>query len=265
MENTQTPLDIRAASAAGDAPIPHKPASATRYLLLIRHGQATFNLDGRHPGQLPGIPLTDLGRRQALSAAVALSALELRVIISSPLERARETAEIVARGWALEVRTDPRLMDTDVGPWAGKKPSELKDDSAWQAFVKHPTEPPPGVESLAVVQARAMSVVEEVLHDKDCGNVIALVTHGDLVKLVLAHYLGISVECARFIAVSNASLTALAFTGEAKPEVLAVNWTSAPRWLSGPPASPVEAGTAVEPAPSALSAESIAEPEHGVS
>jgi probable phosphoglycerate mutase len=265
MDHTNTTLDAHAGSAAGAAPIPPTPAPATRYLLLIRHGQATFNLDGRHPGQLPGIPLTDVGRRQALAAAVSLSALELSVVISSPLERARETAEIIARGWALEVRTDPRLMDTDVGPWAGKKPSELKDDPAWKVFVNHPTEPPPGVESLAVVQARAMSVVEAVLHDEDLGRVIALVTHGDLVKLVLAHYLGISIECARFIEVSNASLTALAFTGEAKPEVLAVNWTPTPHWLSGPPRSPAVPDAAVEPALSALPAEDTVEPEHGVS
>ncbi len=252
MEQTQTSTSGGTQPATGDAPITRPPAPPTRYLLLIRHAQATFNLDGRHPGQLPGIPLTDKGRRQALAAAVALSALPLTAVIASPLDRARETAEIIARGWAIPVRLEPRLMDTNVGPFAGKKPDELRDDPAWKHFVAHPTEPPPGVESLAAVQARAMSVVEQVRHDADLGNCVALVTHGDIVKLVLAHYLESSIECARYITVGNASITGLAFTGEDKPEVLTINWTSAPRWLGGPPAPPD---------PESIPAESVDRPQ----
>jgi probable phosphoglycerate mutase len=228
------------------------PAPKVKYLLLIRHGQATFNLDGRHPGQLPGIPLTDEGRRQAHAAAVALAALPLTAVISSPLERAYDTAEIIARGWALPVRAEPRLMDTDVGPWAGKRPNDLKDDPAWNHFVTHPDEAPPGVESLTAVQARALSVVEATLHDESLGNCVVLVTHGDIVKLVLGRFLGAKIECVHTIAVANASLTALAFGAEGGPEILAVNWTPAPRWLVLP-AKPAEAQ------PSALSAEGPAE------
>jgi probable phosphoglycerate mutase len=226
------------------APAPERPKA--RYLLLVRHGQATFNLDGRHPGQLPGIPLTDQGRRQAHAAAVALTTMPLTTVIASPLERARDTAEIIARGWALPVRLEPRLMDTDVGPWSGKKPAELRDDPAWKAFVERPTEAPPGVESLATVQARAMAVVQDVLSSPDAGNCVVLVTHGDIVKVILAHYLAIRIESARYLAIGNASISALAFVGEAAPEVLAINWTPTPRWL------------APEPAPSALPAEGTA-------
>ncbi|MBF6590580.1 MAG: histidine phosphatase family protein [Ktedonobacterales bacterium] len=233
------------------APAASAEAIKVRYLLLVRHGQATFNLDGRHPGQLPGIPLTDEGRRQAHAAAVALAALPLSTIIASPLERARGTAEIIARGWALPVRLDPRLMDTDVGPWAGKKPDELKNDAAWKAFVAHPTEPPPGVESLAAVQARAMSVVEEVVRDAESGSYIVLVTHGDIVKLILGHYLGIHIECVRFLAIANASVSALAFAGEHPPEALAINWTASPHWLGGLPVPVAEAAASALPAPSA--------------
>jgi probable phosphoglycerate mutase len=231
-------------SPAFPAPAPERPKA--RYLLLVRHGQATFNLDGRHPGQLPGIPLTDKGRRQAHAAAVALAAMPLTTVIASPLERARDTAKFIARGWALPVRLEPRLMDTDVGPWSGKKPDELRDDPAWKSFVANPTEAPAGVESLATVQARAIAVVQDTLSTPEAGNCIVLVTHGDVVKLILAHYLGIRIECVRYLVIGNASISALAFVGEGAPEVLAINWTPTPRWLTP------------EPSPRALPAEGTA-------
>lgn len=214
------------------------PPTPTRYIVLVRHGQATFNIEGRHPGQLPGVPLTDEGRRQAHQAAIALAALPISAVISSPLERARGTAEIIARGWGIEVRAEPRLMDTDVGPWAGKTIDELaKHEPAWKAFLENPDEPPPGIESLSSVQARAMAVVEEVLADPSLGPYVVLVAHADVLKLILAHYLRIPVASIRYLNLGNASISALAYTGSEPPNVLAINWTMDPRWLV-PPAAP---------------------------
>ncbi|HKB49360.1 MAG TPA: histidine phosphatase family protein, partial [Ktedonobacterales bacterium] len=79
--------DVAAAGADGA-----KPQPPTRLILLVRHGETTFNVEGRLPGQLPGVPLTDEGRRQAHQAAVALAAMPLSAVISSPLDRARDTA-----------------------------------------------------------------------------------------------------------------------------------------------------------------------------
>src|SRR5437667_728161 len=67
-------------------------------LLIIRHGQTTWNVEHRLPGQLPGVPLNEIGRQQAARLSEALSVLPISAIISSPLERARDTAEIVAKG-----------------------------------------------------------------------------------------------------------------------------------------------------------------------
>ena len=212
-----------------------------RYLrvLLVRHGQATFNVEGRLPGQLPGIPLTDEGRRQAHRAAVALSGLRLDMVVSSPLERALETARIIARGWALEVREDSRLMDTDVGSWAGRKIGEIaKEDPNWGAFLKKPTEPPPGVESMDVVQARATAVIEALRGDPAAGENVVVVAHADVIKLIVAHYTGIAIPGALALHISNASITALAFAGEHPPSVLATNWTGAPGWLVTPAPKP---------------------------
>jgi broad specificity phosphatase PhoE len=218
-----------------------QPPAPARMLFLVRHGQATFNVEGRHPGQLPGIPLTDEGRRQAHQAAVALSALPLSAVVSSPLERACETAEIIARGWGLPVRTDPRLMDTDVGAWAGRKIDEIaKNDPTWKAFLEKPDEPPAGVERVSDVQRRAIAVVDEIWHDESLGQYVVLVAHADVLKLILGNYLKTPVTAIRYMHVGNASISALALPKQGAPDVLAVNWTLLPSWLTPPPVARAE-------------------------
>lgn len=216
-----------------------KTAKPPRLFLFVRHGQTTWNVEGRLPGQLPGVPLTDEGRRQAQQAAVALSGLSLSAVISSPLERARDTAAIIARGWSLDVRLDDRLKDTDVGAWAGRKIEEVaKEDPAWKAFVEHPTEPPPGVESLAAVRDRAVAVVEDARKDASLGDVVVFVAHADVVKVILAHYGGMPIDHIRFLAIGNASLSALAVPETGEVALLGVNWTPLPAWLSPRPQRP---------------------------
>jgi len=239
--STPTPDNTSDNTSADTSDKPATPPKS-RVLLLVRHGQSTYNVEGRLPGQLPGIPLTDEGRRQAHRAAVALSALPLSAIISSPLERAAETAEIIARGWGLTVRTDPRLMDTNVGHWAGQKIDEIaKSDPAWKVFVANPDEPPPGVESFSEVQKRAVAVAREALADPNNGDYIVLVAHGDVVKLILAQYMNTPIPCVPFLAIGNASISGMAFTGDSPPQILATNWTPDPRWLVAPaaPAAPI--------------------------
>ena len=233
METTQNSDTEVAANLDEAAPPAEPPRQHTRLLLLVRHGQTTFNLEGRLPGQLPGIPLTDEGRRQAQRAAVVLSGLPLSAVIASPLERARDTAEIIARGWALHVQLDPRLMDLDVGSWSGKTVDELnKTDPQWRSFVEHPNLPPEGVESFLALQSRAVPVVEEIRQDTSLGNYIVLVAHADVIKVLLAYYTGLDSERARFLVIGNASISALAFPPEGEPHLLALNWNALPDWLS---------------------------------
>jgi probable phosphoglycerate mutase len=240
-----------AVSGAAQAAPPARPA---RLLLLVRHGETTYNVEKRLPGQLPGVPLTDEGRRQAQRAAVALSNLPLSAVVSSPLERAKETAEILARGWALPVRLDPRLMDTDIGPWASKQLDELnKSEPAWKAYVAKPSAPPEGVEGFTSVQARSVAAVKDILADESLGSYVALVAHADVVKLILAYYTETPVDCARFTSIANASISALLFSDDPKPHLLAVNWTAFPGWLVPfslklPQAQQSAPGGATEPA-----------------
>lgn len=254
LESLQTTAPISPESANGAHPaaesatVERKPEQRpARLLILVRHGETTYNVERRLPGQLAGVALTDEGRRQAQRAAVALSGLPISAVIASPLERARETAEILARGWALPIRTDPRLMDTDVGSWSGALVDDLnKNDPAWKAFVEHPNQPPAGVEGFAAVRARAVAAVDAALKDAATGNYLVVVAHADVIKLILAHYTAMETEAARFIAIGNCAISALAFTGEAMPHLLAINWTAAPGWLMPPPLAAAQ--TAAQPA-----------------
>jgi probable phosphoglycerate mutase len=247
-----------------ERPAPKPP----RLVLLVRHGQTTYNIEGRLPGQLEGVALTDEGRSQAWRAAVALSALPLSAVFSSPLERALETARIIARGFALDVRQDARLMDTDVGPWAGQKIKDLEQsDPAWKAFVEHPTAPPPDVESLAAVQERAVAACEALRRDESLGNYVVLVAHADVVKLILAHYSRMHIDSARFVFIGNAAISALAFPGDGSPDipphVLAINWTPLPHWLAPPPWRPaIHAKDAAGHAPAATTSAASAPDGH---
>jgi probable phosphoglycerate mutase len=212
-----------------------RKAVRVQRFLLVRHGQSTFNVEGRLPSQLPNVPLTDEGRRQAHQAAVALAGLNLSAIVSSPLERARETAEIIARGWGLPVRDEPRLMDTEMGRWAGRKISEVsKDDPGWLKFVEKPTQPPEGIEGFEQVRQRVVAAIEALRADPTAGDDVVVVAHADVIKLIIAHYTGVPLDGARFIVVGNASISALAFTEGYQPTLMAVNWTMAPQWLVAP-------------------------------
>jgi broad specificity phosphatase PhoE len=241
-DNGATASDLQ--TAATDGGNGRQPAP--RRLVLVRHGQTTFNVEGRLPGQLPAVPLTDEGRRQALQAAVALAASPVSAVISSPLERAYDTACIIARGWGLEVQRDERLKDTDVGEWAGLKLDELsKAAPDWKRFVQDEAFAPPGGESLASVMARAVAAIEDIRHDERTGELVVVVAHADIIKFIIGYYQGASVTAAARMHVANASISALRFEGADPPQVLAVNWTATPGWLL----PPLAAAGAQAPAP----------------
>ncbi len=204
-------------------------------LLFIRHGQTTWNEEQKLPGQLPGIPLTDKGKRQAADLAEALKEVPISAIISSPLERAHETAKYLAEGRNLEIHLDPGLMDTDVGSWAGQNYNELsKNDAEWKAYVHDPTVAPEGVETFPEVQQRALAAVERWQSQESTGAYPAFVAHADIVKLLIAHYTGLDAGRASSIFIDNASVSLV----EIDPEnihsmrMIGVGWSPHPGWLN---------------------------------
>lgn len=210
--------------------------SMKKTLLFIRHGQTTWNVEHLLPGQLTGIALTETGRAQAERLAEALKVLPITTIISSPLERARDTAFYIARPNDLPVQLDDDLKDTNVGHWAGQKYDDLqKNDPAWKAYTRDPSTAPAGVETFPQVQQRVVAAVERWSKQDANGNYLAFIAHADVVKLLLAHYMALDAARAGMIAIDNASVSIVELEPEQRPRVVAIGWNPQPGWLKPPP------------------------------
>jgi broad specificity phosphatase PhoE len=203
-----------------------------RLVLLIRHGQTTWNVEHRLPGHLPGIPLTQLGREQAARLAEALRPLPISAIISSPLERAVETARYVNEGRGLSIQLDPELMDLNSGPWAGQISEVLlANDPGRRAFLRNPTVTPAGVESFPELQKRVVAAMQRWLNKDAIGPYPAFVTHDDVIKVLIAYYIGLPLEHARALVIGNASVSVMEMEDDYPARILATSWSPSPEWL----------------------------------
>ena len=204
-------------------------------LLLIRHGQTSWNVEHRLPGQVPGVELNETGRRQAARLADALTVIPISAIISSPLERAYDTAKIIAQQYNLDIQFEPDLMDIQIGHWAGQSYEELsKNDPAWKAFVKDPTSGPDDVETFPQVQERAVAAIERWRLLDSIGAYPAFIAHADVIKLLIAHYTGLEAKRAGSLMIDNASVSLVELDPEHNPRVLAIGWNPQPGWLKLP-------------------------------
>lgn len=201
-------------------------------VLLIRHGQTIWNVEHRLPGHLPGVLLTALGREQAEQLAAGLRPLPISAIISSPLERAVETARYLDEGRGLNIQLDPELMDLNSGPWAGQISEVLlANDQDRRAFLRNPTITPPGVESFSELQKRVVAAMQHWLSNDAIGPCPAFVTHDDVIKVLLAYYMGLPLEHARAIVVGNASVSVVLLEDDQPNRILATSWRPSPQWL----------------------------------
>lgn len=204
-------------------------------LLFIRHGETFWNVEHRLPGQLPGVALNEKGVEQVKKLAESLSGIPISAIISSPLERAYETAKLLGAGRDLPIETEPDLMDTEVGRWAGKTIDEVtKNDPAWKEFVRNPTVAPEGIETFPLLQERTVSAVERWRTKENAGAYPAFVAHADVIKVLLAHYLSLDVAKAPTLMIDNASVSMVELEQDQRPRVFAVGWSPRPGWLKPP-------------------------------
>ena len=153
--------------------------SQTR-LLLVRHGQSTWNADGRWQGQA-NPPLTELVEQQAFDAARRVGMVD--AVYASDLERATHTAEIIAGQLGLDVMVDPRLRERHAGPWEGHTRAEIDDQ--WPGMLES-GERPEGYEDDVHVIARALVSLTEIAGLHDDGDVL-IVTHGGVVRALERH------------------------------------------------------------------------------
>jgi probable phosphomutase (TIGR03848 family) len=192
-------------------------------LLLVRHG-LTAHVGAKLSGWASGVDLSDEGVRQAERLAERLRAVRIDAIYSSPLERAMQTAQPVARAQKVRIRQREELGEVKYGAIEGKTLRSLAKSRLWRRLRAWPSDVRfPGGESLRETQQRAVGAIERIRSDHPKG-VVAVFSHGDWIKMALAHYLGVHIDLYRRIGVDPASVSAIDFY-EFGPIVQLVNDT----------------------------------------
>lgn len=194
-------------------------------LALIRH--AAHALVGHTiVGRAPGVHLSPAGVQQAQALARRLAGGALAALYTSPLERAAETAAAIGARLGLEARVAQELNEIDFGAWTGRTIAELDQIEAWRQFNHfRSTARIPDGESMVEVQARFLQLIER-LTPAHPGDTVALVSHGDVIKAALAHYLGVHLDLFQRIEIAPASLSLVQLCPYG-PKVLLVNGSGA--------------------------------------
>ena len=206
-------------------------------VILVRHGRTTANTSGTLAGRLPGVRLDETGAGQAVRTGERLAVVPLAALVTSPLERCRQTAKgILSRQTAEPVRragpgsrlqADKGLTECDYGDWQGKALKDLAKEALWKVVQTQPSAAVfPGGESMQAMQARAVAAVRRhdarVEAEHGPGAVWAAVSHGDVIKSVLADALGMHLDLFQRINVDPASVSIIRYT-PSRPYVLATN------------------------------------------
>lgn len=192
-------------------------------LLLIRHALNDW-VGEKLAGWTPDVHLNEEGRSQAAALAERLADVPLAAIYSSPLERTVETAQPLARAHALELDLREGLGETHFGDWTGRSLEELKKEDLWPVVQVYPGGARfPGGESLREVQARLVAELDAI-RDAHPDQTVAVVSHSDPIKLVVAHYLGLPLDLFQRLSISPASVTAFVFT-RFGPRLVVMNHT----------------------------------------
>jgi probable phosphomutase (TIGR03848 family) len=196
-------------------------------VILLRHGRTTANASGVLAGWTPGVQLDDAGQAQAQAVAQRLAPVPLVAVVSSPLERCRQTAGTVLAGRDLELRTDDRLGEARYGDWTGRPLKQLAKEPLWKVVQQHPSAavfPGPEGEGLAQTQARAVAAVRQWNAELGPDAVWLACSHGDVIKAVLADAFGLHLDQFQRIVVDPASISVVTYT-ETRPFVVRVNDT----------------------------------------
>ena len=143
---------------------------------------------------MPGVALSAEGRAQAVLLAASLAGRPVAAVLSSPVQRAQETAAPIAARLGLAVTTDAGLDELDFGEWTGLAFAELEGRPQWDAWNRaRSLASCPGGESMVAAQARALASVAR-LRQAHPGGELVLVSHQDILKAVLAHVLGVPLD-----------------------------------------------------------------------
>lgn len=198
-------------------------------LILVRHGRTEANATGMLAGRTPGVRLDATGAEQAARVAERLAKVSLAALVTSPLERCRDTAAAIAKAQPgrLRVAREKGLTECDYGEWQGRPLKELAKEKLWTVVQTQPSAAAfPGGESMTEMQARGVEAVRRrdaaIEADHGAGATWVAVSHGDVIKSILADALGMHLDLFQRIHVDPASVSIIRYTAT-RPYVLATN------------------------------------------
>jgi broad specificity phosphatase PhoE len=191
-------------------------------ILLIRHGDT--DLSGRVVyGRMPGVHLNEQGRAQAEAAGLAIrERYRLNQVISSPMERAVETAKFIAEPQNLGISIEEAFNELDVGEWLGKRVEELQTLPEWTQYNRvRSLYSPLGGEALIDVQQRSWNALGKIVREH-AEDTVAVVTHGDVIRSLLLLFIGAPLDHVLRLEVAPGSVSEILF-GPGEPLVRRVN------------------------------------------
>lgn len=192
-------------------------------LLLVRHGH-TDAAGKRLTGRAPGVHLNELGRRQAERLVERLDGVRIDAIVSSPLERCRETAAPLAKARGRAVDVGRAWIEVGYGEWTGRSISQLRRTKLWRRVMLAPSNVRfPGGESLLEVQGRAVDASLDIAARHARGTIV-VVSHADVIRLLVAHLAGMHADHLQRLSIDTASITAVSIS-DGFPRLLTVNDT----------------------------------------
>lgn len=208
-------------------------------VLLVRHGRTTANATGQLAGRTPGVHLDDVGRDQAVLTGERIAAVPVARVVSSPLVRCEETARAIVerQNGAPPSSVESDLTECDYGQWQGRRLSDLASEDLWRVVQSQPSAVVfPGGESMAGMQARAVAAIRRhdaaVEAEHGPGAVWVAVSHGDIIKSILADALGMHLDLFQRLEAGPASVSIVNY-GASRPRVLATNTDSGDlSWLT---------------------------------
>jgi len=192
-------------------------------LLLIRHGENDYTRTHKLAGRLPKIHLNEHGQKQAQALADALQNVPIKAIYSSPLERALETANPIAKAVGLKIRRNKGLLETNVGDWQGRSLKRLYLNKHWKVVQRAPSRAHfPNGETFYECQNRIVTTIDSILSKHKPKDIVACVFHADPIKLAVAHYIGLPLDQFQRLGCDTGSVSVLAI-GEMGAHLLKLN------------------------------------------
>ena len=194
-------------------------------VLFIRHGRTTSNSAGTLAGWTPGILLDDVGQDQVAALGTRIADIRLAAVVTSPLERCQQTTAAIVGERDVPVHLDEAVAEVRYGDWTGESLKVLAKRPLWKVVQQHPSNarfPGDDGESLAAMQCRAVAAIRRWNVELGPDAVYAVVSHGDVVKAVLADALGLHLDLFQRIVVDPASLSVVRY-GDTRPFVERMN------------------------------------------